>query len=252
MKLDDLDKKMRVYEQSIDQTVLNELYLVAHLDGRNFSRLTKEICNFKAPFDERFRDMMIATVKKLMDCGFRIIYGYTESDEISLLFHRDENTFGRKVRKYNSILAGMASATFSLELGQPVAFDCRLVPLPNVELVKDYFMWRQEDAHRNALNAHCYWMLRKEGESVEKATSLLEGKAVSYKNELLFSRGINFDKLPSWQKRGVGIYWDEIEKIGYNPIKNSEEKALRRELKVDIELELGKKYGDMIEKIIES
>ena len=252
MKFDDLDKKMRVYEQSIDQTVLNELYLVARLDGRNFSRLTKEICNFKAPFDERFRDMMIATVKKLMDYGFRIIYGYTESDEISLLFHRDENTFGRKVRKYNSILAGMASATFSLELGQPVAFDCRLVPLPNVELVKDYFLWRQEDAHRNALNAHCYWMLRKEGESVEKATSLLEGKAVSYKNELLFSRGINFDKLPSWQKRGVGIYWDEIEKIGYNPIKNSEEKALRRELKVDIELELGKKYGDMIEKIIES
>ena len=252
MKFDDLDKKMRVYEQSIDHTVLNELYLVARLDGRNFSRLTKEICNFKAPFDERFRDMMIATVKKLMDYGFRIIYGYTESDEISLLFHRDENTFGRKVRKYNSILAGMASATFSLELGQPVAFDCRLVPLPNVELVKDYFLWRQEDAHRNALNAHCYWMLRKEGKSVEKATSLLEGKAVSYKNELLFSRGINFDKLPSWQKRGVGIYWDEIEKIGYNPIKNSEEKALRRELKVDIELELGKKYGDMIEKIIES
>lgn len=252
MKFDDLDKKMRVYEQSIDQTVLNELYLVARLDGRNFSRLTKEICNFEAPFDERFRDMMIATVKKLMNCGFRIIYGYTESDEISLLFHGDENTFGRKVRKYNSILAGMASATFSLELGQPVAFDCRLVPLPNVELVKDYFLWRQEDAHRNALNAHCYWMLRNEGESVEKATSFLEGKSVSYKNELLFSRGINFDKLPSWQKRGVGIYWDEIEKIGYNPIKNSEEKAARRELKVDIELELGEKYGDMIEKIIES
>lgn len=241
---------MRVYEQSIDQTVLNELYLVARLDGRNFSRLTKEVCNFEAPFDERFRDMMIATVKGLMDCGFRIIYGYTESDEISLLFHRNENTFGRKVRKYNSILAGMASATFSLELGRPVAFDCRLVPLPNIELVKDYFLWRQEDAHRNALNAHCYWMLRKEGKSVEGATSLLEGKSVSYKNDLLFSSGINFDKLPSWQKRGVGIYWDEIEKTGYNPIKDSEEKAVRRALKVDIELELGEKYAKMIEKIV--
>ena len=205
MKFDDLDTKMRVYEESIDQTVLQELYLVARLDGRSFSRLTKEICDFEAPFDEKFRDMMINTVKQLMNCGFRVIYGYTESDEISLLFHKDENTFGRKVRKYNSILAGMASATFSLELGQPVAFDCRLVPLPNIELVKDYFLWRQEDAHRNALNAHCYWMLRKEGESVEAATSLLEGKSVSYKNELLFSRGINFDKLPSWQKRGVGI-----------------------------------------------
>ena len=25
---------------------------------------------------------------------------------------------------------------------------------------------------------------------------------MSFKNELLFSRGINFDQLPSWQKRG--------------------------------------------------
>lgn len=250
MKFDDLDKKMRVYEESVDQTILQELYLVARLDGRSFSRLTKEICNFEAPFDEKFRDMMINTVKQLMNCGFRVIYGYTESDEISLLFHKDENTFGRKVRKYNSILAGMASATFSLELGQPVAFDCRIVPLPNIELVKDYFLWRQEDAHRNALNAHCYWMLRKEGKSIEEATSLLGGKSVSYKNELLFSRGINFDKLPLWQKRGVGIYWDEIEKTGYNPIKNIEENAIRRELKVDMNLELGEKYGILIENLL--
>lgn len=250
MKFDDLDKKMRVYEQSLDQTVLQEMYLIARIDGRSFSRLTKEICNFEAPFDERFRDMMVKTVKQLMDCGFRVIYGYTESDEISLLFHRDENAFGRKVRKYNSILAGMASATFSLELGQPVAFDCRVVPLPNRELVEDYFLWRQEDAHRNALNSHCYWMLRKEGKSVQEATAMLEGKSVSFKNELLFSRGINFDKLPSWQKRGIGIYWHDFEKIGYNPIKNTDEKSVRRELKVDMELELGEKYAEFIRGIL--
>lgn len=250
MKFDDFDKRMRVYEESVDQTILQEFYLVARLDGRNFSRLTKEICDFEAPFDERFRDMMIATVKKLMNCGFRVIYGYTESDEISLLFHKDENAFGRKVRKYNSILAGMASATFSLELGQPVAFDCRLVPLPDMELVKDYFLWRQEDACRNALNAHCYWMLRKEGKSVEEATSFLEGKSTSYKKELLFQRGIHFDKLPSWQKRGIGLYWGEFEKIGYNPIKNIEEKTVRKEFKVDIDLELGEKYGLFLGTII--
>ena len=160
MKFDDLDTKMRCYEQSIDQHVLSDMYLVARLDGRSFSRLTKEICDFEVPFDERFRDMMVNTVKVLMDCGFRVVYGFTESDEISLLFHKDEDTFGRKVRKFNSILAGTASAAFSLQLGQVAALDCRLVPLPNLERVQDYFLWRQEDAHRNALNAHCYWMLR--------------------------------------------------------------------------------------------
>ena len=44
---------------------------------------------------------MVDTVKALMNYGFRVIYGYTESDEISLLFHPEENTFARKVRKYN-------------------------------------------------------------------------------------------------------------------------------------------------------
>ena len=96
MNVDDLDAKMRVYEQSLDQVLLPELYLVARLDGNRFTRLTKEICNFEAPFDTHFRDMMVETVKALMNYGFRVIYGFTESDEISLLFHPDEDTFGRK------------------------------------------------------------------------------------------------------------------------------------------------------------
>lgn len=246
MNFDELDKKMRIYEQSIDQHILPDLYLVARLDGRNFSRLTKEICNFEAPFDVRFRDMMVNTVKALMDCGFRVVYGFTESDEISLLFHPEENTFGRKVRKYNSILAGQASAAFSLQLGQAVAMDCRLVPLPNLEKVRDYFLWRQEDAHRNALNAHCYWMLRKEGLDPRTATQMLDGKSIAYKNELLFSRGINFDKLPSWQKRGIGVYWSDIEKIGFNPITKEETKTTRRGLKVDYDLPIGQEYAQMV------
>ena len=113
MNFDELDKTMRVYEESIDQSILSDMYMVARIDGRSFSRLTKEICDFEAPFDLRFRDMMVNTVKQLMDCGFRIVYGFSESDEISLLFHRDEDTFSRKVRKYNSILAGVASSAFS-------------------------------------------------------------------------------------------------------------------------------------------
>jgi tRNA(His) 5'-end guanylyltransferase len=246
MKFDDLDTKMRCYEQSIDQHVLSDMYLVARLDGRSFSRLTKEICDFEAPFDERFRDMMVNTVKALMDCGFRVVYGFTESDEISLLFHTDEDTFGRKVRKFNSILAGTASAAFSLQLGQVAALDCRLVPLPNLERVQDYFLWRQEDAHRNALNAHCYWMLRKEGMSVKDATEMLEGKSVSFKNELLFSRGINFDKLPSWQKRGIGVYWGDVEKTGYNPITKQEVKTIRKALAVNYELPLGEEYAKYV------
>lgn len=251
MNFDELDKKMRVYEQSIDQVILPDMFMVARLDGRSFSRLTKEICDFEAPFDVRFRDMMVNTVKQLMDCGFRVVYGFTESDEISLLFHKEENTFGRKVRKYNSILSGIASAAFSLQLGQVVAFDCRMVPLPNIEKVQDYFLWRQEDAHRNALNAHCYWMLRKEGLDAQTATAQLDGKSIAYKNELLFQRGINFDRLPAWQKRGIGVYWADVEKIGFNPITQTEVKAIRRTLQADMELPLGEEYANKVSKLLE-
>ncbi len=250
MKFDDLDRNMRRFEQSLDQTIMPELFLAARLDGRSFTRLTKEVIRFEAPFDERFRDGMTDTVKHLMACGFRIVYGYTQSDEISLLFHPNEQAFDRKVRKYNSILAGEASAALSLKLGCTAVFDCRLIPLPNMEHVKDYFLWRQEDAHRNALNAHCYWMLRKEGVSVIDATVQLEGKSVSYKNELLFSRGVNFDKLPAWQKRGTGLYWEEYEKSAINPVTGESRAAFRRRLTADMELPLRDDYAAMIEELL--
>ena len=93
MNFDELDAKMRVYEQSLDQILVPDMYMVARLDGRSFTRLTKEICKFEAPFDERVRDMMVHTVEALMNCGFRVLYGFTESDEISLLFANSNNEF---------------------------------------------------------------------------------------------------------------------------------------------------------------
>src|SRR5947199_2355890 len=114
MKFDDLDVKMRIFETAHDYCVLPGILMVARIDGRGFTRLTKEVHEFEKPFDLRFRDMVLGTAEHLMDCGFHVIYGYTQSDEISLLFHRDETAFGRKMRKYNSILAGEASAKFSL------------------------------------------------------------------------------------------------------------------------------------------
>lgn len=222
------------------------MYLVARLDGRSFTKLTKETCKFEAPFDTRFRDYMVETVKYLMQCGFRIVYGFTESDEISLLFHAKDNTFGRKVRKINSTLAGEASAVFSLRLGQPATFDCRVIPLPNLERVADYFIWRQEDAHRNSLNAHCYWALRKKGVGQGEATAMLEGKSVSFKNELLFQKGINYNALPNWQKRGIGVYFQDIVKEGYDPVKKEAVQTTRKELTVNDDLILGKEYGEWV------
>lgn len=246
MKFDELDQKMRVYETAHDHSVLPGMFMVARIDGRSFTRLTREEQKFKAPFDERFRDLMVATTEHLMNCGFRVIYGYTQSDEISLLFHSTENAFGCKLRKYDSILAGEASAKFTLLLGAHAAFDCRLSQLPNAQLVGDYFRWRNEDAHRNALNGHCYWLLRGEGLSVAAATKRLEGMAAAVKNELLFARGVNFNNVPNWQKRGIGLYWENYGKRAVNPLTGAEVIAARRRIKVDYELSMRDEYSRFV------
>lgn len=251
MKFDDLDAKMRVYETAHDRCVLPDMYMVARIDGRGFTKLTKEVHPFEAPFDEKFRDMMVETVKHLMtNCGFNIIYGYTESDELSLLFHYNETAFSRKTRKLLSILAGEASAKFSSLLGGVGAFDCRLSELPNKQLVEDYFRWRNEDAHRNALNAHCYWRLRKDNFSKTEATAKIEGLSIAEKNELLFQYGINFNDLPNWQKRGIGLYWRDAPKEGFNPRTNEKVWVERRELFADFELPMREAYNQFIMEIL--
>ena len=42
MKFDDLDTKMRVFETAHDQRVLPGMFIVARLDGRGFTKLTKQ------------------------------------------------------------------------------------------------------------------------------------------------------------------------------------------------------------------
>jgi len=114
MKFDDLDQKMRLYETANDAFIIPGIYIVARIDGRSFTRLTKETHAFEASFDSTFRDIMVETTKHLMDTGINVTYGYTQSDEISLLFSLQDNTFQRKERKPNSILAGEASAESSV------------------------------------------------------------------------------------------------------------------------------------------
>ena len=250
MKFNDLDRKMRAFEAADDPSVLPGLSIVVRLDGRSFTKLTKETHPFEAPFDERFRDYMVETTRHLMLAGFQAVYGYTQSDEISLLLSPDDDTFGRRQRKLLSVLSGEASARFSLLLGDVACFDSRLIPLPDRQSIVDYFRWRNEDAHRNALNAHCYWFQRKAGQSAREASDALERMGTSDKNELLFENGINFNDLPDWQKRGIGVFWETYEKEAINPQTGETVMAERRRLASEMHLPMKDGYDRFIERFL--
>lgn len=246
MQFDSFDTQMRVYETSNDWCVVPGMWVVARLDGRNFTRLLHETHPFEPPFDVRVRDLMLDTTEHLMKTGFRVVYAWTASDEISLLIHPQDESFIRKERKWVSILSGEASAVFSLALGGVASFDCRLSLLPNADLVCDYFRWRSEDAHRNALNAHCFWKLREHGASAQEATQRVKGLSISEKNELLFQYGVNVNDLPSWQKRGVGLLWEQYEKCGVNPLTGDVQIGVRRRIRRELDLPMKEAYTDWL------
>ena len=243
METTDLEARFRAYESTHDRRIPPGVQVVARLDGRNFSRLTKEIMDYEAPFDIRFRDAMAGTMRHLMECGFTVQFAYAQSDEISLYFDPDARSFGRKQSKWLSILAGEASAALSLAIGKPAVMDCRIIELPDMPMVVDYFRWRMQDAGRNCLNAHAYWVLRKTGMSVAAATGTISGLTNDAKLDLLRDQGIAYDALPAWQRRGYAVMWETFAKPGLNPMTGQTAMASRRRLRVDFEIPHGNAYA---------
>ena len=239
MTADELDARMRAFEYFHEVKLLPDAWVVLRVDGRGFSRFTET--RFEKPFDAAFHAMMVATAGALLE-QLHGIYAYTESDEISVLLPREWNQFDRGLEKAVSISAGIASAAFTLAIGEAAHFDSRAWLGVSDEHVVDYFRWRQSDATRCALNGWCYWTLRKEGMSVREATRRLERMRVSEKNELLFARGVNFNDLTAWQRRGTGLYWETYEKEGFDPVRGEAVRALRRRVRVDEELPMKEVY----------
>lgn len=250
MHFEDLDIIMRRYEEVSDTKVLPSIYMVARLDGKGFSKFTKNE-KFVKPFDDTFNSAMKYVVEYLMkESGFSFIYGYTQSDEISLLFALDENTFNRKLRKLNSVLSGLASAVFTKYMGAIASFDCRISQLPTKELVLDYFSWRQADAIRNSLNSYVFWNLVHGGYTNGKATSFMYNLSNLKKKEFLFSQGINFNDVIPWHKNGVGFYFEAYAKEGFNPIIKETTLVFKKRLVTNSELFEGQKYRNFIHQLL--
>ena len=249
MNSNTFEQRMRALEYFHSLRVLPGAWIVLRVDGRSFSRFTAQ--RFKKPFDETFRDYMTRTAQALLQ-ELHGLYAYTESDEISVLFPREWDAFDREVEKLVSISASIAAVTFTHACGQMVSFDSRIWVGVDRQDVVDYFRWRMADAERCSLNGWCYWTLRGDGQNVVQATATLRGKSTAYKNELLFQHGINYNDLPVWQRRGMGVYWERYPKAGYDPIHQTETTTMRRRVAIDLELPMKDAYAAFIGGILDA
>jgi tRNA(His) guanylyltransferase len=239
MRMNDLERDQRAREAYHGLTVLPGGWVVLRVDGRSFSRFTE--ANFGKPFDERFSAHMVATTEALVrELGG--LYGYTESDEISVLLPRETALFGRSVEKLVSVSAGIASASFTAACGTAAHFDSRVWVGTSAADVCDYFSWRQADATRCCLNGWAYWALRRQGRTAAQATESLRSLGTSGKNELLHGLGVTFAEVPAWQRRGVGVHWELVDRAGFDPVAGVDVIARRRRLRAERELPMKDEY----------
>jgi tRNA(His) 5'-end guanylyltransferase len=240
---DELAASQREREWFHALTVPPGAWAVIRADGRGFSQLTQ--ARFAKPYDERVREYMTAAATGLMT-EFGAVYGCTHSDEISVALPPDCQIFGRGLEKLVSVSAGICSAAFTAAAGLPGHFDSRVWIGTCAADVADYFSWRQADAARSALSTWCYWTLRQAGDSAQQATAALAGASTARQNELLCQHGINFNEVPCWQRRGIGLRWQSQRKPGNDPRTDTETTAVRRRLHVDDELPVKDEYRAMV------
>jgi tRNA(His) 5'-end guanylyltransferase len=213
--------------------------IIVRIDGRKFSRLSRDL-NFEKPFDKQFTNIMVFSSNDFFK-EFNPCFIYTFSDEINILL--SDIPFGGRIEKLNSVFASFIAGSFTKNafdngnpIERPISFDSRIIPL-SVPLVVEYFKERQNEAWRNCINGYAYWTLRKEYNKKE-AMYILKNKKSGSLHDILFERGINLAELPSWQRRGIGIYKKEISIEGYNPIEKKKVQSKRKRIFVDSDLPL--------------
>jgi len=202
--MDDLGDRMKMYErQEAGRRFMPLLPIYARIDGRNFSTFTKPM---DRPFDERLHGCLVETTERLVkETG--ALAGYTQSDEISLLWYRpnlkSQVFFDGKIFKIVSVAAAMTTSFF-IESAREywpdrlsgLTFDCRAYQLPSKAEAANAFLWRELDATKNAVSmaACCHY-----------SHKALQGQGRSDMQEMLFQKGVNFNDYPARFKRGTFV-----------------------------------------------
>ena len=227
MATSDLNKRMKDYEKRNRYYLQRRMPVIVRLDMRAGHTFLK---NFERPFDESFIKSMQETAKYLCENIPNCKLSYQQSDEISLLLvdyeKLDTSSFlDYRTDKLCSLTASMATLLFNRKLGKNVSefiynngenyetdskeytlcrvykdafnkgaiFDSRCFNLSKEE-VTNYFYWRQLDASRNSIQMT--------GQAYFSHEELKHKTRKDIQDMLVLQKGINWNDLPTYQKRG--------------------------------------------------
>ena len=220
---DELGNRMKSNYEDVTRYYLSRRTpVILRLDGKAFHTFTK---GFDKPFDSILVEAMQYTTEQLCKNIQGCVFGYCQSDEISLLLvdYKKLNSdawFGYNIQKCSSVAASLAANYFNSYLLDCVtsfksfkqddeanflsnklfkaSFDARIFNIPKEEVV-NYFIWRQNDCIRNAINSiGQYYFSHKN----------LQHKNVSQIREMLVKNKINEEDYSGYCRFGSSIIKD--------------------------------------------
>ena len=232
-KNDALGDRMKRYENVSRYYLTRRCPVLIRLDGKAFHSFTKGL---DKPFDRMLMGLMQGTMLRLCQELQGCVFGYAQSDEITLVLtdyktiHTDA-WFGYNIQKMASISASIATLKFNelmdreltnamkesltIKDGHPAVnegawnracflrekmfkavFDSRAFSVPKDE-VTNCLIWRQQDATRNSIEA---------AGQAQFSHKELQGKNCNQIQEMLFQKGINWNDYPTDYKRGSACY----------------------------------------------
>lgn len=223
-----LDVRMKKYEHVSRAFLTRRMPVIIRIDGKAFHTFTQ---GFDKPFDEVLCECMKETAKFLCENIQNCKIAYTQSDEISLLLIDydkldTESWFNNNKQKMASVSASMATLAFnkvfdeitSIKLAKgeiseeeyekkymdkryKALFDSRVFNIPREE-VCNYFLWRQQDATRNSIEAL--------GRAHFSHSQLNKVNCNQIQDKLFIEKGINWNDLHTSNKRGCCVVKESL------------------------------------------
>lgn len=213
-----LGSRQKSYEKPSDYTLMARLPLIIRLNGKNFTKLTK---NLNKPYDSDFAKIMANALLYTITDIQGAIFGFTGFDEVTIVLRNDQSLdtepwLNNRIQKISSIVASSFTIAFykhcliaekEAELeGDPI-FDARIFSVPSLSEVANNLIWRQNEIYKKAIVSTSHFELAKKLGN-KRSYPLLEGKSLEERKDLLLKFcGINFeDFYPASFYHGVAVY----------------------------------------------
>lgn len=197
------DRMKRQYEDRTRAMLPRRTYTIIRCDGKAFHTFTRHC---EKPHDQALANAIDLAARALCEEAQGSCFAYVQSDEISVLV-TDFATihtaawFDGNVQKIASVSASVVTSAFARGfLVSGGLFDARVFTIPDAVEVENYFIWRQNDAVRNSIQGLA---------QAHFSPKQLHGMGQSEMHEMLHTKGINWNDLSAYQKRGRAVIYED-------------------------------------------